>query len=310
MKQIEICLDISKINANLEKIAERVDKVVVVTKCLDLTNELIKGLYLGDDFVYDTRLGNLKLLQESKKKLLLHYPLYKLVGDQTSRVIVSTARELEDAARENVQSIYINFDLGDGKEGFLIEQKEDVLSSLRSAASYDGEFVLMSNIGCFRSEGPSLAYFAKLSELKNYFMSGGVTISYLSVGGSNCLPFMIRKGNEFAGDEIRVGEALLLGSIQHSSDNCGLEQNTTFLKTNIIERIGALIDIGYTHIDQSCISEGSGIELGFQSSDKSSLILSEGAVQRAIVNGDILIPLNYKGAARLSFVKDVKYSFI
>ena len=308
-----IFLKLDKINENIDRVAADVKELVIVTKCLNLTNELIEGLNLGNHYIYDTRLDNLKLLRKSNKKLLFHYPHYKIVGDETSRVIVSDKNELEGATKDNVKTIYLNFDFGDKRDGFYPHQKEEILNYLRSLNLKNRKLVLMGNIGCFESKKPNKKYFDDLYELNEYFTKKDVNISYPSIGGSNCLPFLKDQDKRriFKNAELRIREALFTGTIPHSDIEYGLNREIAFLKTNVSNRDGSfLAGFGYNHLDQSCILSKSGIRIQFQSSDMSSLRLNNKTKDELLKNSQILIPISYKGLSRLSYIKDIKYNFV
>lgn len=271
---------------------------------------MINSINLKNNFIYDTRLDNLKLLNRLNENLLINFSSLKNISNRNSRVIVSNMKDLESALQNNIKNIYINFDLGDRREGFRINQKHNVINKIKSHNIKNKKLGLMSNTGCFRLKKPTIEYFSNLHRLGLYFTEKNIPLSFISIGGSNCLPFLEKENDILQRPELRIGEAIFIGTIPHSTFDLGLKNNIVFLKAKIIKRNKSLlIDKGYNQIDQSCILSKSGYKILYQSSEVSCISLNKNLLGQIDPDNYILIPLSYKGLSRLSHLKDVKYYF-
>lgn len=295
---LNLCLTQKSIAHNINEVQNYLNdydtQLSLVTKVLNLTPRLIEDLQLPNVFIYDSKPKNLEVLRG--KHLSLQVDAVNYSGSpHEKRIIVSSLHGLTGSIPTD--SLVMNFDLGDGKEGITISEIDKLTSTLKERNV--PSVAIMSNVGCLKTKKPTRKYFYQLACTVKLIEEAGIKVSRVSLGGSNCIPYLssVRSGFNCK-VELRIGEAAFVGEIPGVAhfNQLDLSSPVAFLQCSIRERGRAifLADFGYTHILREDISSSS-IQILTQSSSHSLLRIKD-----KLTNSTLLIPLNYRGLAKLS----------
>lgn len=221
-------IDLDKIQYNAAQIVNRCHKqgieVLGVTKGFSATPEIVTALIEGGvDGLADARMENIMELRENGFKLpitLLRIPRLSNVKNVVRFTDISVNSELAviqalaqaALAIKRTHPITLMVDVGDLREGVL---KEHVLGMAAQISRLKGVKLLGlgTNMGCFGGVLPSpdnlnlLVYLAKLVEDRLQ-----LKIEIISGGGTSTLALIERKEVPAGVNQLRVGEALLLGT--------------------------------------------------------------------------------------------------
>jgi len=295
-----VYLDFKKINKNIKVLTRKLKHFVIVTKCLKLNDQILNSIDLGDRYVYDTSLENLKLLKRKKINLLYEFKHFKVLKGKNDRIIVSTLSEIYEVLKTDIKQIYLNFDFGDKRDGLNIKDIKKILEILVSDKK-TRYYSIMSNIGCFCNTPPDKTYFEKFLKIKKLISISGIEVAMCSVGGSNCIPSTLGGGVKISNYELRIGEAIFLGSIPYSDFNFGLQGGTSFLVTNFRRTSSIISDVGYNLISKESLNN---VKILRQSSENTAISLN---FSNFCVDNKLYLPLSYHGLSRISKLRHLKY---
>ncbi|ACB84787.1 alanine/ornithine racemase family PLP-dependent enzyme [Natranaerobius thermophilus] len=247
--RVEIYAD--RIAYNVEYLQKQAAKnnisLVGVTKGV-LADHQILDAYLkgGLDYLGDARIQNLKRVRDygfSGKTLLLRAPMYSEISQVINFANVSLNSELdtlklldeESKKQGKTHGYIIMVDVGDRREGVL---PEDVKSFVKEAiklenVKFEG---LGLNVGCFGGVLPTTENAQILIDLKSELEQEGIEVPTIS-GGSTCgLNIMFHNQLPEGINQLRVGEAFLIGNDSvRETPIPGTYQDTFRLVTEIIE---------------------------------------------------------------------------
>ena len=296
---LQVLLDKGKVTHNFETTRRHLKRhdchLTVVTKVFCLTPDILAGLPIPQGIeIYDTKTENIETLQRAGHTLMVDAKDF--TGHAAERsVIVSDFSELPRIQPN--REIVLNFDCGDGRGGFPPQRLDELIRLLNTIGRQN--IRVMSNIGCLKANGPSARYFDTLGKVVRELDRAGLTVARVSMGGSNCLPYLASVRKRFAHPvELRVGEAIFMGKVPGNKtfDSIGLRPGTAFLQCPA-SKIGHetyLASFGYIHITRGDIDPRFGNILK-QSSECSIL-----KTKKPLHNGNLALPLEYRGLAKLS----------
>lgn len=238
-------------------------KIVGVTKGvsgnLDIARAMIRG---GCYFLGDSRLRNIANLRANGIKapcLLLRLPKPSeideivLLANCSLISMPETVKLLEEACciHHVSHDVIVMVDVGDLREGILPYEVEKIAKFLKQCKRVHCIGV-GTNVGCF---GGVLPYYRNLSELVNagnvLEMLLGYPLGVYSGGGTSSLALIENKDMPTKINQLRIGEAILLGSDTTRRRIIPyLRQDTMVLEAEVIEvRKKPSIPIGPIGVD-------------------------------------------------------------
>lgn len=313
-------VNLSKVTHNTVEIVSMCEKkgiaVFGVTKsyCANtpVTKAMIKGGIKG---IADARIGNLKKAKDIEcEKLLLRIPMASNAGlvvkyaDISLNSEIDTIKKISKAAKrmKKTHSIILMVDLGDLREGVL---EDDVLDTVKEIITIDNINLigLGTNLTCYGGVIPDESNLGKLIKIKEKIQGElGIQLPVVSGGNSSSLPLVMNGTIPSGINQLRVGEAIVLGTetaYGHKIDNC--HSDSFILKGEIIELK-----------NKPSVPSGT---IGMDAFGKTPHFEDEGIIRRAIValgrqdiQVDGLSPLNEKvkilGASSDHLILDVTKS--
>ncbi|MGH4137427.1 ornithine racemase Orr [Clostridium sp.] len=243
-------VNLSKITHNTVEIVNMCENkgidVFGVTKsyCANtpITKAMVKGGIKG---IADARIGNLKKAKDIKcEKLLLRIPMPSNAGlvvkysDISLNSEIETIKKISKAAKrmKKTHSIILMVDLGDLREGVL---EEDVLATVKEIIAIDNIVLIGigTNLTCYGGVIPDEENLGKLIKIKHSIKEQlGIELPVVSGGNSSSLPLVMNGTIPSGINQLRVGEAIVLGTetaYGHKIDNC--YSDCFILKGEIIE---------------------------------------------------------------------------
>ncbi len=251
MKYPKVEISADKIAFNVQKLIkdanDRGIELVGVTKGV-LAHPQIIDAYLegGLNYLGDSRIQNVKRIRDygfTGKVMLLRAPMLKEISQVINYVDVSLVSEhktlealdLEANRLGKKHSFVVMVDVGDRREGVM---PEDVDEFVVDSQKYENlQFLgLGLNVGCFGGVLPTWDNAQVLVELKSKLESRGIEVPTLS-GGSTCgISIMYKEQLPAQINQLRVGEAFLIGNDSVREVKIpGTYQNTFRLTAEILE---------------------------------------------------------------------------
>jgi len=218
-------VDLKKLTHNVKTILAMCDKkhidVTAVTKVYCAEKPIVEViLEAGIMQVADSRILNLKKLKDLNcKKMLLRIPMiseaYDVVkySDCSLNSEIDTIKQLAKAAKEinKIHNIILMVDLGDLREGVLID---DVASIVSSIVILDNIKLigLGTNVTCYGGVIPNSENLGKLIKLKlEIEKTFNLKLPVISGGNSSSLYMVINDTIPGGVNQLRIGEAIVLG---------------------------------------------------------------------------------------------------
>ena len=269
------------------------------TKALPLNHEFVT-LFPQSASFYDVRLENLTFLNSLGRRTISHLQ----IDDAQHQCMLTDFEDI--ATLPNTRAgHYVFFDLGDAREGFSPSEAQAVISALATRSIHS--VTIASNIGCLSENAPSDAYLKMLLSLYRAFTERGISVTSLSVGGSNCVPLIPSFASPVS-TEVRVGEAILFGTYANTkSDLLHLNTGNIFLEAHRLKILSAdevLYDFGYTHCEPHELLPMR-YEIIRQSANHTTLRSRIGARMPE----RIYLPVNYRGLTKLGQQRTIEFSF-
>lgn len=355
-----LSVDLERITGNARGVVETCAKKGVdvwgVTKGMSAAPEIARALLDGGCVgLCDSRMKNMAHLRGSgvdAKLRLIRIAMPSEVRDVVSladsscQSEVSTIRLLDEAAREagKVHEVILMIDMGDLREGFWPDDLSDTAPALRGLRGGVRIVGVGANFGCASGVMPTERKLRELVEIRDMMSELlRAPMPTISIGGTCCL-HTIESGicpREI--NEIRIGEAILLGSDVGNGRLAipWASQDALLLTAEVVERkvkpslpigpIGAsafgevrhfedrgmrtraLIALGGQDVDVSMLTPVEhGVEIVTCSSDHTILDVTEHerAAGKKLEPGDELhFTMTYKGMLDLSTSKYVNISY-
>lgn len=245
-------IDLDKIQYNTKTIVDVCNKegiqVAGVTKGVAGMPEVAKAMLRGGVIqLADARIMNIKKLKRANIKAPTM--LIRIARVSRSREIVkyfdtslmSEWKVMKAVSKEACQknkkhAIIIMIDLGDLREGVLIDQAIPLIERVSSLKGLELKGV-GTNLGCYGGILPTeknmQQFVGMVRKIQERF---DVSLPFISAGGTNCLPLVMEGKMPKEVNHLRIGEAILLG--RESTRNTlipGTRQDTFILVAEIIE---------------------------------------------------------------------------
>ena len=247
----QVKINIKKIKHNTEVLIALCKKqnisVTGVTKVFaadeKITESMISG---GIDFLADSRIQNLKKLQQFKlEKLLLRIPMHSEVLDVVKYSDISlnsdikTIEKLNSAAEKlnKRHKIILMIDLGDLREGIMFDYQKLIFDFVE--AVIDSEFLDFEGIGvnlaCFGGVLVSDNNMNELVNIANLLTNKfNIDINTITGGNSSSIYFLDSLPNDI--NNLRLGESIVLGRETAFGKNIkNTYQDAFILEAEIIE---------------------------------------------------------------------------
>lgn len=284
-------IDRGKIAHNSKIICDRCAalgiSVVAVTKSVLAHTRIVEAMASGKiDMLGDSRLDNLRQLRANFNYPLmqLRTPMLSEAGHTAAYSQVSACTQIEAARLINqvcgkkgiTHSVMVMLDTDDQREGLLPYQ---VLPFCRQLVELENIKVmgLGTNARCISSKKPSYESLSAMVELKHrIYRELGIAIPVLSGGNSSLLDQVFGSGLPEGINQLRIGEAILLGheTLNYSTLE-GAHRDCFTLEAEIIEvkenPRKAIVALGLQDADAANLKPAPGMEIVGQSSDHTVL---------------------------------------
>ncbi len=228
MSKLRIDIDLSKILYNTRFLVDRLRPrgitVTGVTKAVcghpKIANAMLEG---GATGLADARISNIMRMRDagiSCSISLIRTPMLSQVAQVVDYCDVSFNTEMDiiaslaiEALGKNItHNIILMVEMGDMRDGILPEHLESTVSQIlrMKGISLKG---IGANFACLGHVAPSAEAMALLSSLAIYTERAfGPALETVSGGGSASLPWALGKGATGKINNLRLGEAILLGT--------------------------------------------------------------------------------------------------
>lgn len=208
----------------------------------ELAEESIRAGVVG---IADSRVENLIQMKDlNVPKMLLRLPM----GSESDQVVkyadvslnseISTMRLLNDAAEKigKRHGVILMIDLGDLREGILPEQVDEVVPEILKLKNIELDGIGV-NLTCYGGVIPNPLNLGELSQIAGAIeQKYGITLKVVSGGNSSSLYLLDRAAMPERINQLRVGEAIVLGRETAYGDPIpGTHDDVFVLEAKIIE---------------------------------------------------------------------------
>jgi len=322
--------------------------VMAVSKVFCADSELIQILIEEEvDFIADSRIENLKGIASDIPKVLLRLPMFSEAHEVVEHADISLNSELETIQELNHQAyhlkkthgVIIMIDLGDLREGIFDE--EEVYETVKEVLKL--EYIDLKGIGvnltCYGGIIPTPDILEQLVDYKTKIEKKfTIKLDIISGGNSSNIELMMEGNIPFGINNIRLGEAIVLGretaygnGIENLYDDVFLMEAevievkkkpsypigeigmNAFGKTPVFEnkgdRIRAIIAIGKQDVDHNELIPYDTIKAIGSSSDHIILDVTDG-YNIYTIGDSVLFRLTYSSVLSLFTSKYVKRLYL
>lgn len=218
-------IDLAKISHNTKEIIDicktKDIHVVGVSKVFCAKKPIVQAmLSAGVEIIGDSRVENLKKLQALKcRKMLLRIPMESSALEVVKYCDISlnseidTIRLLSKAAKRmnKIHHIILMVDLGDLREGVLEKEVLNMVSEIKSLSNIR-LCGIGTNLTCYGGIIPDSSNLGRLVKLKEDVNTNlGINLSLVSGGNSSSLYTVIDGSIPVGINQLRIGEAIVLG---------------------------------------------------------------------------------------------------
>ena len=245
-------IDLDKIRYNSIQVVKKCHRqgitVIGVTKGFSAMHQIVSAMVEGGiDGLADARMENVIELRQrgfTQPMTLLRIPgLSNVINvvQHTNTSInseITVIRALAQVARnlKKIHQVILMVDVGDLREGIL---QEDVLNIAQQISCLKGIKLLGlgTNMGCFGGILPSSDNLGALIEMSRAVEHQlGLTLEVISGGGTSCLLLVEQQQVPAGVNQLRIGEAILLGTDTTNSRKIPwLHQDAFLLRAEVIE---------------------------------------------------------------------------
>ena len=252
MKRIYPCVevDLGKLTENVKTILGMCNKnnidVTSVTKVFCAQRPIVEAILdAGVSSISDSRISNLKKLEDLEcEKILLRIPMisetYEAVkySDISLNSELATIMALSSAAKalNKTHNIILMVDLGDLREGVLIEDAEYIVREILKLDNI--KLVgLGTNVTCYGGVIPDNENLGNLIKLKGDLeKTFNITLPIISGGNSSSFYMVMNDTMPVGVTQLRIGESIVLGretAYGAAINNC--HEDVFVLKGEIVE---------------------------------------------------------------------------
>ncbi|WP_170430371.1 alanine/ornithine racemase family PLP-dependent enzyme [Ruegeria arenilitoris] len=316
MSKPRIDVDLDKIRYNTRFLVDRLRPrgitVTGVTKAVcghpEIANAMLEG---GATGLADARISNIKRMRDagiSCSISLIRTPMLSQVAQVLDNCDVSFNTEMDiiaslaiEAQRKNItHNIILMVEMGDMREGILPEHLERTVSQVlrMEGISLKG---IGANFACLGHVAPSAGAIELLSSLAvDTELASGPALETVSGGGSASLPWALGKGATGKINNLRLGEAILLGTDPVSGHAIGgLYTDAFTLWAEVIETKAKSnpnpVQLNYPIPSMQCVTLESPsntrsiLAIGLQDTDAAGLVFPAGVTFAGATSDHIVV---------------------
>ena len=243
-------VDLAKLAHNAKTILDMCKKINInvtsVTKVFCAQRPIVEAiLEAGVSSVADSRISNLKKMQDLNcEKMLLRIPMiseaYEVVkySDVSLNSELATIKALSLAAKDlnQTHNIILMVDLGDLREGILIEDAEEIVREILKLDNIK-LIGLGTNVTCYGGVIPDKENLGQLIKLKSEIEKNfNLSLPIISGGNSSSIYMVMNDTMPKEITQLRIGESIVLGretAYGMAVPNC--HEDVFILKGEIIE---------------------------------------------------------------------------
>jgi len=247
---LEINLD--KIEHNVSVLVRRLNvggiSVTGVTKAFAGAPQIARAMLRGGvRSLGDSRIENIELMKQSgirAQMMLIRSPMMSQADRVVASADISLNTEIEVVSAlstaavkaRKTHSVLLMVELGDLREGIMIRDVERTVLAVRRLPNI-ALMGLGSNLACRNGVSPDNRNMAELSALANRFaVSNGSNSPIVSGGNSSNLDWVFRCGSLGRINNLRLGEAILMGrEALYRKPIRGLHTDAISLTAEVIE---------------------------------------------------------------------------
>ncbi|MFA5525281.1 MAG: alanine/ornithine racemase family PLP-dependent enzyme [Acholeplasmataceae bacterium] len=220
--------------------------LVPVTKVFLADQKLVDLINETDiPYISDSRIDNLKKMITNKKKILLRIPMLSEVKEVVQYADLSLNSEIEviealnqEAKRQGKKhQIILMYDIGDLREGIYYQEDDQELVQRIKNMTHIEMMGIGTNLTCYGAVIPTQKTYTKLRVIKERVEQIlGYKLSIVSGGNSSSLPLVMDNKLPSYINQLRIGEALVLGrETAYGKDIIGMHQDVFTVDAEIIE---------------------------------------------------------------------------
>ena len=249
-----LVIDREKLRHNAETLCRMarengIADLAFVTKAFSADEEMVRIIMdTPCRYLADSRIENLRRFPNiGKERILLRLPMLSQADEVVEAAEISfnseqkTMRALDAAARRagKIHKVVLMIDLGDLREGILFRDLKQIMATAslaedsRNLELYGTAF----NLTCYGAVLPSrdnLSKFVWITEQIEQYI--GRKLAFVSGGNSSSIPMMLSGRMPKAINNLRLGEAMLLGrETAYGKDIPGLFQDIAMLEAEVVE---------------------------------------------------------------------------
>jgi predicted amino acid racemase len=246
----KIHIDLDKFKNNVYTLTKLLKEshisMMAVTKVFLADQNLIEIINESDiEYIADSRIENLQKIKTNKKKVLLRIPMLSEIDKVILSSDVSLNSELKTIQKLNIEakkqkkhhSIILMFDIGDLREGLY--DQDEYLNIVKNILDFEDIHLLGIgvNLTCYGAVIPTIKTYKRLEKIKkNIELTFDIQLEMISGGNSSTLPLVLNKKIPNYINNLRIGEALVMGRETSYHKNIkGLYQDVFTLEIEVIE---------------------------------------------------------------------------
>ena len=245
-----VVVDLEKIKKNVKILTQKCKKsqidVMGITKVflgdIEIAKTFIEG---GVNFLGDSRIENIKKYKNlDVPKVMTRLPMKSQVKEVVKYVDISLNSEIytifllnEEAKKQGkIHKIILMIELGDLREGILIEDVEEYIDQIIPMKNIKIEGI-GTNLTCYGGIIPSFDNLKQLEEISNVIEKKyNLKLNIISGGNSSSLDLLYKNSIPPKINNLRLGESLIFGRETAYGNNVeGCFHNTVKLEAEIIE---------------------------------------------------------------------------
>lgn len=312
-------VDLDKIRRNTETVVRRLDAretgVTAVTKAVCGHPAIAQAMADGGALALaDARISNVQKLRQAGITCpitLIRTPMLSQVdmvvqlceASYNTEIVVIAALASAAIRKDKVHGIILMVEMGDRREGILPEKVAEIAQQIMAMQGVALKGI-GANFACLRGIAPTASQMASLSDLANEVEGVcGPFLQTVSGGNSANLPWALGERTTGRINDLRLGEAILLGVDPISGDQIsGMHTDAFTLCAEVIEMSAKPAPFPIAMIDPALarlrIATSSGMStriilaIGHQDTDISGLSMPAGSTFIGATSDHLVIGVN------------------